>query len=118
MSFVIVSPEMLSAAAGDLIGLGSTLSAANSAAAASTTGLLAAAEDEVSAAIAALFSVDGQGFQALSTQAAAFHDQFVQALTVGAGAYSSAEAASASPLQGLVNAVNAEFVAQTGRPLI
>ena len=34
-------------------------------------GVLAAAEDEVSAAIAALFSAHGQGFQALSAQAAA-----------------------------------------------
>jgi hypothetical protein len=34
---------------------------------------LAAAEDEASAAIAAVFSAHGQGFQALAAPAAAFH---------------------------------------------
>jgi len=63
-----------------------------------TTGVLAAAEDEVSVAIAALFSAHGQGYQALSAQAAAFHGRFVQALTGAAGAYTAAEAANASPL--------------------
>ena len=58
-----------------------------------TTGVLAPAEDEVSAAIAAMFSAHGQGFQALSARAAAFHDQFVQTLTAGARSYVGAEAA-------------------------
>ena len=96
MSFVIAMPEALGTAATDLASLGSTLSTANAAAATPTTGMLAAAEDEVSAAIAALFSAHGQGFQALSAQAAAFHDQFVQALTASAGSYASAEAANAA----------------------
>ena len=93
MSYVIAAPEMMAAAAGDLATIGSDLSAAHTAAAAQTTGVLAAAEDEVSAAIAALFSAHGQGFQALGAQAAAFHDQFVQALNASAGSYASAEAA-------------------------
>src|SRR5271163_1651039 len=96
MSFVIALPEMLGTAATDLTNIGSTLSAANAAAAPQTTGILAAAQDEVSAAIAALFSAHGQGFQALSAQATTFHNQFVQALTAGAGSYVSAEAANAS----------------------
>ena len=96
MSFVIAMPEMLGTAATDLTSLGSTLSEANAAAAARTTGVLAAAEDEVSAAIAAVFSAHSQGFQALSAQAAAFHAQFVQALTAGAGSYASAETANAA----------------------
>jgi len=62
---------------------------------------VAAAGDEVSAAVASLFSGHGQAFQALGAQAAAFHDQFVQALNAGAGAYASTEAASAGPLQTL-----------------
>ena len=41
MSFVMVGPEALAAAASDLTNLGSTLGAANAAAAAQTTGLLA-----------------------------------------------------------------------------
>src|ERR1700752_563315 len=85
MSFVIAAPEFLASAATDLANVGSSLSAANAAAAAQTTGVLAAAEDEVSAAIAAVFSAHGQGFQALSARVAAFHDQFVRVLTAGAG---------------------------------
>jgi len=96
MSFVIAAPEMMTSAATDLAGIGSTLSAANAAAAAPTTGVVAAAEDEVSAAIAALFSGHGQVYQALSAQVAAFHEQFVHALTMGAGSYVGAEAANAA----------------------
>jgi hypothetical protein len=99
MSFVAAAPEIMTSAAKDLADIGSALTAANRAAVTQTTGVLSAAEDEVSAAIAALFSAHGQGFQALSAQAAAFHDQFVQALTAGAGSYVGAEAANASLLQ-------------------
>jgi PE family len=110
--------EGLATAATDLASLGSTLDTANTAAAAQTTGVLVAAEDEVSAAIAALFSAHGQSYQALSAQAAAFHDRFVQALASGAGAYSAAEAANSSPLQALIDAINAPIQSLTGRPLI
>jgi hypothetical protein len=92
---------MLAAAAGDVAGIGSSLRVAHGAAAASTTGVLAAAEDEVSAAIAAVFSAHGQGFQALGAQAAVFHDQFVQTLTASAGRYAATEAANAALLQPL-----------------
>ncbi|MGA9675278.1 MAG: PE family protein, partial [Mycobacterium sp.] len=123
MSYVIAVPEMMAAAAGDLANIGSSLSEANAAAAASTTGVLAAGEDEVSAAIAALFSAHGQGFQALSAQAAAFHAQFVQALNGAGGAYGAAEAANASPLQAVVQGAQSLAVFSpvkdlTGRPLI
>jgi hypothetical protein len=107
MSFVIAAPEFVTAAASDLANIGSSLSEANRAATAPTTGVLAAAEDEVSAAIATVFSAHGQGFQALGAQAAAFHDQFVQALTAGAGVYSDLEAANASHLGQLLAATNA-----------
>jgi hypothetical protein len=93
MSYLVAAPESLASAATDLSNIGSTLNEAKSAAAAPTTGVLAAAEDEVSAAIAAMFSAHGRGFQALSAQAAAFHDRFVQTLTAGAGSYVGAEAA-------------------------
>jgi hypothetical protein len=75
---------------------------ANAAAAAPITGVIAAVADEVSAAIASLFSGHGQQFQALSTQAAAFHTQFVQALTSAGSSYAAAEAANASPLLAVV----------------
>ena len=97
MSLVIATPDVLASAATDLANIGFIITAAE-AAAFSTTGVLAAAEDEVSAAIAALFSVHGQGFQAMGAQAAAFHDQFVQALNSAGGAYAAAEAAHASDL--------------------
>jgi triacylglycerol lipase len=98
VSYVVALPEMMSAAATDVASIGSVVAAANQGVAGATTGLLAAAEDEVSAEIAALFSAHGQGYQALSAQAAAFHERFVQALTGAAGAYTAAEAANASPL--------------------
>ncbi|MGP0077190.1 PE family protein, partial [Mycobacterium sp.] len=119
MSFVMAVPEVLGTAATDLTSIGSTINAAHAAAAAPTTGILAAAEDEVSAAIAELFSGHGQAFQALSAQATTFHDQFVQTLTAGAGSYVSAEAANlaaftANPAQtvgqDLTNAINAPFL--------
>ncbi|KLO31946.1 PE family protein, partial [Mycobacterium haemophilum] len=118
MSFLMVAPDALGIAAADLASIGSTLNTANAAAAAQTTAMLAAAEDEVSAAIATLFSGHGQAYQAVSAQAAAFHNQLVHALSAGAGAYTAAEAANTSPLQVLLDAVNAPIQVLTGRPLI
>ncbi len=86
MSFVLAMPEVLGSAATDLAALGSVLGAADAAAAATTTGIVAAAQDEVSAAIAALFSAHGRAYQVASAQAAAVHAQFVEALSAGAGA--------------------------------
>jgi len=94
MSYVITAPDMLAAAAVDVAGIGSSLSEANAAAAASTTKVIPAA-DEVSAAIASLFSSHGTAFHALSAEAATFHSRFVQALSAGAGPYASIEAANA-----------------------
>src|SRR5690242_11012304 len=89
---------MMSAAATDVASIGSAVATANQGVAVATTEVLAAAEDEVSTAIAALFSAHGQGYQALSSQVAAFHERFVQTLTGAAGAYVAAEAANVSPL--------------------
>ncbi|GFG63916.1 hypothetical protein MKUB_14060 [Mycobacterium kubicae] len=105
MSSVVVVPEWLTAAAANVAEVGSTIEEANAAVAAQTTGVLAAAEDEVSAAIAALFSAHGEGYQAFSAQAALFHDRFVQALANASGAYAAAEAASVSPLAAFEQAV-------------
>ncbi|MCV7125755.1 PE family protein, partial [Mycobacterium lacus] len=118
MSFVVATPEALVAAAADLTNIGSTIGAASAAAAAPTTALLAAGADEVSAAIAALFGAYGQAYQGLNAQAAAFHQQFVQALTAGAGSYAATEAANASPIQELLNVLNAPTQLLLGRPLI
>ena len=53
-SFLRAIPESLTAAAGDLTGIGSSITTASAAAAASTTQLLPAAQDEISAAVSAI----------------------------------------------------------------
>jgi PPE-repeat protein len=98
MSFVTAAPEIVASAASDLASIGSTIGEANAAAATPTTGVLPAAADEVSAGIASLFGSHAQAFQALSTQAASFHQQFVQLMTGSAAQYASAEAANTSPM--------------------
>jgi hypothetical protein len=80
MSFVSVAPELLQGAAQDLAGLRSSLAEAAATATGPTTGIAAAAGDELSVAIAAMFGDFGREFQAMSA---------------GAGAYVSAEAANA-----------------------
>ncbi|MEK1233138.1 PE family protein, partial [Mycobacterium ulcerans] len=121
MSYVIATPDMLAAAASDLTNIGSALGAANSAALARTTGLLAAAEDEVSTAIASLFSASAREYQIVSTQAAHLHAEFVHSLTRAGAGYAAADAVNASPLQTLqqnvLAAINAPSQALTARPL-
>ncbi|WP_156452535.1 PE family protein, partial [Mycobacterium gordonae] len=118
MSYVFASTEFLNSAAADLSNIGSVISQANAAAALPTTEVLAAGADEISAAVAALFGVHAQGYQALSAQAAAFHQQFVQAMNAGANAYATAEALNVGPLQPLLDVINAPTQALLGRPLI
>ncbi|MCV6985177.1 PE domain-containing protein [Mycobacterium shinjukuense] len=101
MSYVFAIPAALAAAATDIAGIGSAVGAANAAAAAATTGVLAAGADEVSVAIAGLFSADAEEYQALSARVAAFHTRFVHTLTVGAESFAGAEAANASRLQSI-----------------
>lgn len=95
MSFVVTAPELVEAAAQDLAGVRSALGQATAAAAAPTTGILSAGADEVSAAIASVFGSHGQEFQALSAQAAAFHEEFVNLLNASAGSYLSTDLANA-----------------------
>lgn len=120
MSLLTVIPQLLVAGATSVEEIGSTLTAANMAAAAQTTGLMAAAGDEVSIAIAALFSAHAQDFQALSAEADAFHQDFVQALRGAGGSYGAAEAANASPLEGVPvqGVLNGPAPTLAGRPLI
>ena len=98
-TFLIAAPEALAAASADLSGIGEAIRKATASAAPSTMGIVAAAADEVSAAIASVFGAHGSAYQALGAQTAVFQEQFVQALTAGAGSYASAEAASVFPLQ-------------------
>jgi PE family len=98
VSFVVTAPEMVTAAAENLSGIGSTLGEATAAAAGPTTGIATAAADEISVAVSQLFGTYGQEFQAISAQAAAFHGEFVSLLNGGAAAYLGTELANAQAL--------------------
>jgi hypothetical protein len=95
MTFVTTQPEMLTAAAGQLQGIGTAITTQNEAAASPTTGVIPAAADEVSALTAALFANHAQTYQAVSAQAAAMHEMFVRVLSASAGSYATTEAANA-----------------------
>jgi hypothetical protein len=91
-------PDIVAAASGDLQNIGSALRDANAAAAARTTAIAAPAADEVSAAITAIFGMHAREFQALTTKATAFHDEFVNLLDGGAVHYVRTEMAGAAAL--------------------
>src|SRR6202789_807378 len=96
MSFVSAQPAELTAAAENLQGIGSSMTAQNTAAGAPTMGVVPAAADEVSALTAAQFATHAQMYQAVSAQAAAIHELFVNTLTTSAGSYADTEAANAA----------------------
>jgi hypothetical protein len=96
MSFVTTHPEMLTSAAGALHSIGSAMAAGNMAAAAPTTGVVPAAADEVSALTSAQFASHAEMYQAVSAQAAAIHEMFVNTLGTSAGSYAATEAANAA----------------------
>ena len=112
MSFVIAAPETMAVAAAELGRIESALEAARAAATTSTTQVLAAGADEVSAAIAGLFSSHAQDFQALNAHATTFHQRFLQTLTSSAESFASAEAANLTALG------NALFTEIFGSPAI
>ncbi len=93
MTFVTTQPDMLAAAAGQLAGVGSELTAQNAAAMAPTTTVAPAAADEVSVLTAAQFASHAAIYQAASADAAAVHDLFVSALGASADSYGATEAA-------------------------
>ena len=96
MSFVTTQPELLTVAAGNLEGIGAVMTAGNAAVAAPTTGVIPAAADEVSALTAAQFGAHAEMYQAVSAQAAAIHEMFVNTLGISAGSYAATEAANAA----------------------
>jgi PE family len=95
MSFVTTNPEALASAADALQGISSAMSTQNAAAVVPTTGVVPAAADEVSALTAAQFATYAQMYQAVSAQAAAIHEMFVNTLGTSAGSYAATEAANA-----------------------
>jgi len=94
VSFTIIQPDMLAAAAGDLSLIGSAISADN-AAAGPMTAVVPAAADEVSALTAAQFAAHAGMYQAVSAQAAAAHSMLVSTLSASAASYAATEAANA-----------------------
>src|SRR5574337_652357 len=96
MSFVTTQPEMLSAAASSLSGIGDSMTSGMTAAATPTTGVLPPAADMVSAMTAAQFAAHAEMFQAVSAQAAAIHQQLVTTLGANASSYAATEAANAA----------------------
>jgi len=100
MSFLSVTSDAVTSAAGHLEAVGSSLSAANAAAAGPTTGAAAMAADDVSAAVQSMFATYARGYQTVSAQAAAFHSKFVSLLNGGVAAYLSTEIANAQQTLG------------------
>jgi hypothetical protein len=92
MSFVTTQPEALTAAAGNLRGIGSAIATQNAAAAPPTTGVVPAAADAVSALQATQFAAYGTLYQHVSAQAAAIHEMFVNTLGASANSYGATEA--------------------------
>jgi PE family len=82
---------MLSAAGGDLHGIGTAVSVGNAVAAGPMTGVVPAAE-EVSALSAAQFAAYAQMYQDFSAQAAVIHEQFVATLATSAASCLATEA--------------------------
>ena len=95
MSFVQADPAALAAAANALQAIGSTMSAQNAAAAGPTTSVVPAALDEVSAMTAAQFAMHGEMYRAVSAQAEAINEMFVNTLSTSSGSYLATEAANA-----------------------
>lgn len=81
MSYVIAAPDSVALAAHQLASMGSAIVGANAATLAPTTQLLAAGADEVSTAVASLFGLHGQEYQAVIARVTSFHEQLVQALS-------------------------------------
>ena len=98
MSFLTTIPAALTAASGDLAGVGSVMAAQNAATAGPTTGVLPPAADVVSALIATQFTAHAQLYQAVAAMAAEVHSLVVSTLAVDAGSYAATEAVNLATL--------------------
>lgn len=98
MAYLVAEPQLLWGAAADMAELGSAIRAAN---------VAAAAADEVSTAIANLFSAHGRHYQAAAAQAVEFHDRFANSLAAACKAYASADTDNAAAMSATLNAITA-----------
>lgn len=96
MSFVNVDPESLTAAAGNLEGIGAGLAARNAAVAEPTTGVMPPAADVVSGMTAAQFAAHALMYQTVAALGAQVHELFVSTLGASAGSYTITEAGNAA----------------------
>lgn len=103
MGLAFVLPQQLVDAAGELENLGIHVEETTFAAAGPTTSILSAGTDQVSAAIAELFSSHGQWYQNLAAQAQQFHTAFTRTMAAAGDSYYNAEVLCAEQL--LWNAV-------------
>lgn len=98
MSVLTTVPEAMESAAGDLQGIGASMSAGSAAAAAPTTGVIPPAADVVSALTAAQFAAHAQLYQAMSAQATAQQSLFATTLGTSGALYGYTEATNSSTL--------------------
>jgi hypothetical protein len=114
MTYVLMQPQAMAAAAADVAGIGSAINEANATAAGRTTGVLAAGADEVSAAIATLLNSYAQEYQAVIRRAGAVHNEFAQLLAAADNAYAETEAAASRALLALTAPARALLAPLTG----
>ncbi|MEZ0354319.1 PE family protein [Mycobacterium sp. pR1184] len=93
MSFVNVQPAALAGAASQLGAIGASMDSQRAAAAGPTAGVVPAAADEVSAIVAAQFTMHAQLYRSISAQGAAVHEMLVSAFAASAESYAATEAA-------------------------
>jgi hypothetical protein len=109
MSFLTTIPEELAAAASQLSGIVSSLTAQTAGAAAATTGVAPAAADSVSLQQAGIFSAYGTLYQQIAGEAHAIQEQFASTLGLSSGTYKATEASNASQAASPGDFVNALY---------
>jgi len=110
MSVLKTIPEELIAAAAQLEGLATSLTAQTAGAAAPTTAVAPAAADSVSTLQSAVYSSYGSWYQQIAAEAQAVQQQIVATLGINSSSYTASEAANAvaaqDPFSGIENAFN------------
>jgi PE family/PPE-SVP subfamily C-terminal region len=123
MSVLKTIPEELIAAASQLEGLATSLTAQTAGAAAPTTAVAPAAADSVSTLQSAVYSSYGSWYQQIAAEAHAVQQQIVSTLGINSSSYSASEASNAlaaqDPFSGIENAFNniATFLGGPGNSL-
>src|ERR1700739_4339839 len=118
MSFLTTVPEELAAAAAQLSGIVSSLTAQNTGAAAATTALAPAASDSVSLQQAGIFSAYGTLYQQLAAEAQTIQEQFASTLGLSSGTYTATEASNASQAARPTNILNTLYGLLSGTNLL